>query len=245
MELLQILNPHSIKICPCKSSIWTLTLSNSHHRFSLMCVFKNSIGNCLWKKTVFWRTACALLGLFAGMGSSFRENGGCITSSNTFSVVLYVPDFVFFECTSFSSSWQKCFAVVCAFSVNHRGFCNLKFELPIDKICSEIVAWYPRVRASVSRLSQFVYPDFIQILSPLYSKRWKIIRQCPNKLCTLNIYRMTQANFVDLIIHSETIWFILTEVFLICRGWNSQTIWFAWGFGREQAKQVFVWHMFI
>ena len=30
------------------------------------------------------------------MGSSFRENGGCITSSNTFSIVLYVPDIVFF-----------------------------------------------------------------------------------------------------------------------------------------------------
>ena len=209
-----------------------------------MCFF-NSIGNCLWKKPCFEEQRVRCLACLRGWDLHLGKTGVASLLQTRFLLSFMFLILFFFECASFSSSWQKCFAVVCAFSVNHRGFCNLKFELPIDKICSEIVAWYPRVRASVSRLSQFVYPDFIQILSPLYSKRWKIIRQCPNKLCTLNIYRMTQANFVDLIIRSETIWFILTEVFLICRGWNSQTIWFVWGFGREQAKQVFVWHMFI
>ena len=190
------------------------------------CVLKNSV-------CVAW--------LVCGNGIFIKGKRG--VALLPFSVVLYVPDFVFLNVLRLrhlETSFCSCLRLLC----QPWDFCNLNLICQ-NKICSEIVASYPRVRACLTsvtvRLSRFFPNSFASITMVFgpYSKRWAIVRQCFNTFWTMNTYRMTRANFVNSIIHSKTIWFMQSEVFLTCRGWNSQAIGFVWVFWTRTGKTGF------
>ena len=92
-----------------------------------------------------------------------------------FSVVLYVPDFVFLNVLRLrhlETSFCSCLRLLC----QPWDFCNLNLICQ-NKICSEIVASYPRVRACLTsvtvRLSRFFPNSFASITMVFgpYSKR--------------------------------------------------------------------------
>ena len=94
----------------------------------------------MWKKPCFEEQRVRCLACLRGWDLHLGKTGVALLLQTRFLLSFMFLILFFLNVLRFRHLDKNVFAVVCAFSVNHRGFCNLKFELPIDKICSEIVA---------------------------------------------------------------------------------------------------------
>ena len=168
------------------------------------------------------------------MGSSFRENRGLHYFRFLLSFMFLI---LFFSNVPRLRHIEKIFCSCLRLLCQTWGFCNLNFDLPRQNLfgnCCIISA----VTVHLSRFYPGSFASITMVFGP-YSKRWEIVRECFNAFWTMSIYRMTRANFVNSIIHSKTVWFLQSEVFLTCRGWNSQTIGFVWVFWTRTGKTGF------
>ena len=193
----------------------------------------NSIGNWLQRKLCFEKQCLRCLACLRELDLHLGKTEGCITS------VFCCPlcSWFFFSNVPRIRHIEKIFCSCLRLLCQTWGFCNLNFDLPRQNLfgnCCIVSA----VTVHLSRFYPGSFASITMVFGP-YSKRWEIVRQCFNAFWTMSIYRMTRANFVNSIIHSKTIWFMQSEVFLTCRGWNSQTIGFVWVFWTRTGKTGF------
>ena len=186
-----------------------------------------------------------------------------IDESNMFQYVYTLnPKCVFFEGAQSRSAWKNILLWFVCFLCQLRGVLQVEFwfrQNLFGNCCMSASSGF-----NFSKFIYLIYPDFSDFISmsslgciPSVERlsgnvsinvgldghlQNDTVKDCAS-YCASTIIKYQTLYSIN---HSKMIWlFIQTEVFLTCRRWNSQTIWFVWGFGRQQAKQVFVWHMFI
>ena len=149
LELFQIPNPHSNKTCSCKNSIWRFTF------IELMSLILSDVcfpmqSAIFVRKTVFWKTVRALLGLYTTIGSSFRENLLLQTSFLFWFMFLILFVFEGAPCTS------SCKIFCCLFAC-----CLSSTRVASTKCVHKLLpVWCLRVLASTFAFVTLHYLDF-------------------------------------------------------------------------------------